>query len=74
MQLINDWRGTLLHAHSVKLMIAATVFSIAEATLPIINMMVAIPPYLFLSLTILCTAVAVPARLIAQRKVSDGAP
>lgn len=62
----------LKRAWSIRLLLLAAVLSGAEIALPLIRELVAVPPKLFLVLSILATAGALVARLVAQKNITGG--
>ena len=70
--LISNWWKVLRYSWSIRLIVFAGLCSGAEIALPIIQQFVMIPAFLFLGLSILFTALATVARLLAQRSISGG--
>ncbi|MGP4670635.1 DUF7940 domain-containing protein [Agrobacterium salinitolerans] len=67
--LIHNWRQVLKRAWSVRLIVLAAVLSGIEAMLPFIAL--PIPAGLFACLTLVVTAAAFVARILAQKEVGD---
>lgn len=70
--LSSNWWEVLRYAWSVRLIVLAGLLSGAEVAIPYLDGYVDVPPRLFAALSLLVTALAFWARLVAQRKVSDG--
>ena len=70
MQLVANWRETLRHAWSVRLIVLAAILSGAEVIVPSLT---GLPHGLLAVLSGVVSAAAFVARLIAQRRVSGDA-
>jgi len=69
MKLIPDWRRVLTRAWSIRLMLLAALFSVAEEALPLMGDF--IEPGLLARLSAFVTAGAIVARILAQRNMDD---
>lgn len=69
MRLIDDWRTVLRKAWSIRLALVAAVFAGLEMALPFFGD--AIPPKLFLALSLAVTIGAAVARIVAQPSIRD---
>ena len=67
--LIANWRQVLKHAWSIRIIILAGLLSGVEVVLPIIDGFIDIPRGVFAGASMLATAGAFVARLVAQSKV-----
>ena len=67
MQLVPNWKAVLQKSWSIKLMAAAGLLSGAEAALPYLDSFLPIPQGLFAGLSLVVTAAAFVARLLAQQ-------
>ncbi|NTA48133.1 hypothetical protein G6L34_08480 [Agrobacterium tumefaciens] len=67
--LIHNWRQVLKRAWSVRLIVLAAVLTGIEAMLPFVAL--PIPAGLFAGLTLVVTAAAFVARILAQKEGSD---
>ncbi|TWD58073.1 hypothetical protein FB480_101828 [Agrobacterium vitis] len=65
--LVNNWRQVLKRAWSVRLIVAAGIFSGAEVFLPLIDGYVDMPRGLFAALSGFTGAAAVISRLLVQK-------
>lgn len=74
MRLVANWRAVLRRAWSIRLVIAAGLLSGLEVALPLFNAAGYLPSGLFAALSLLATAGAFVARLIAQESVSGEKP
>lgn len=70
MRLAANWRATLRHAWSVRLIVLAASLSGLEVALPFLDGFLPIPAGVFAGLSALTTAAAFVARLVAQSKIS----
>ena len=70
MRLVDNWRVVLQRALSIRLLILGGLLSGLEVALPLIGGVMPIPPGLFAGLSLLVTAAAFVARLVAQKSVS----
>lgn len=66
MKMRHDWKKIVRHAWSIRWLAAAGVFSAAEAALPLIQGVLAIPAGLFAALSAVAVGGAFVSRLIAQ--------
>lgn len=66
---VSNWRQVLKRAWSVRLIVIAALLSGVEAMLPFIAL--PIPPGLFAWFTLVVTAAAFVARILAQKEVGD---
>jgi len=73
MKLVWNWRSVLHYAWSIKLIVLAGLLSGAEVALPLIREVVDVPRGWFAGASLVVTAGAFIARLIAQRSVSGSA-
>lgn len=71
--LISNWREVLRRAWSVRLLLLAGILSAAEIALPIIREIYMVPTGLFLILSMIATASALIARIVAQKSTKGDA-
>lgn len=74
MKLVANWREVLRYAWSIRLMIAAGLFSGLEIALPLFQDVFPLDRGIFAGLSLLFTAAAFVTRLVAQQKVWEGQP
>jgi len=73
-KLKSNWWEVLRYAWSVRLIVLAGLLQGLEVAIPYLDGYVDVPPRLFAGLSLLVTAGAFWARLVAQKGVSDAAP
>jgi hypothetical protein len=71
MKLIPDWKKVLLHAASVRWLIAAAVLTGAEAALPFFNDIFGLDPRWFAGLTFAIVGGALLSRIVAQKAFEE---
>ena len=69
MKLIPNWREVLARAWSIRLMLAAGLFSGLEIALPLFHDVFPLDRGVFAALSLIFTAVAFVTRLLAQRSL-----
>lgn len=67
-RLRRDWRKIVRHAWSMKLLGAAGLLQGIEIALPLVKDIIAIPAGIFAGLSLLATAAAFVARILAQKQ------
>lgn len=71
MHLAPNWRAVLRRAWSIRLILIAGLLSGLEVALPLVGDALPVAPGVFAGLSLLTTAGAFVARLVAQKGVSD---
>jgi hypothetical protein len=71
MKLLDDWKGVLRRAWSIRLILLAGLLSGIEVALPLLDGVVSLPRGLFACLSLVMTAAAFVARLLAQKEVAN---
>jgi hypothetical protein len=71
MRLARNWWVVLRYAWSIRLIVIAGLLSGIEVALPLVGDALPIPAGLFAGLSLLVTALAFIARLVAQKGISD---
>ncbi|KRE02611.1 hypothetical protein ASE61_15145 [Bosea sp. Root670] len=72
MEPVPNWRRVLRYAWSIKLIVLGGVLSGAEVALPLIREVVDVPRGWFAAASLIVTAGAFIARLVAQKSISGG--
>ena len=72
--LLPNWRKVLVHAWSIRFMLAAGIFSGLEFILPYIEDFFPLDKGVFALLAFFATAGGLISRLLAQRNPQEGAP
>ncbi|WP_242220097.1 hypothetical protein [Shinella zoogloeoides] len=71
MRPVANWRAVLRYAWSIRLIALAGILSGIEVALPLAGDVLPIPTGLFAGLSLLVTAAAFVARIVAQKGISD---
>lgn len=71
-KLVSNWRDVLKRAWSVRLILLAALLSGVEVALPFLDGYLPVPPGVFAALSLVTTAGAFIARIVAQKGISNG--